>query len=72
MIVRCGKQKPSFYRSAQGLQGTVATRGRGIIWLDDLTCTGQETSLAQCRRLTYNTGYAGCSHFEDARVICSN
>lgn len=58
--------------SAQGLQGTTTTGGHGIIWLDDLNCTGQETSLAQCRRLLYNIGYAACSHNEDARVICSN
>lgn len=58
--------------SAQGLQGTQTTGGHGIIWLAYLTCTGKETSLAQCRRLYYDIGYAGCSHIEDARVICSN
>lgn len=58
--------------SAQGLQGTPTTGGQGIIWLDDVQCTGSETSLAQCRRLAYDIGYAGCGHYEDARVICHN
>lgn len=60
----------SLQRSAQGLQGTSTTGGQGIIWLDDVQCTGSETSLAQCRRTSFDIGFANCGHSEDARVIC--
>lgn len=63
-------ETPFLDRSAQGLQGTPTTGGHGVIWLDDVMCTGSETSLAQCGRRTYDIGFAGCSHPEDARVIC--
>lgn len=66
------KHNLSFQRSAHGLQGTPTTGGQGIIWLQDVQCTGSETSLAQCRRLVNDIGYAGCIHQEDARVICHN
>lgn len=58
--------------SAQGLQGTPTTGGQGIIWLDDVQCTGSETSLAQCRGNSFDIGFANCGHSEDARVICHN
>lgn len=61
-----------YHGSAQGLHGTPTTGGQGIIWLDDVECSGSETSLAQCRRKFYDIGYAACSHSEDARVICQN
>ncbi|XP_025102846.1 uncharacterized protein LOC112569301 [Pomacea canaliculata] len=43
--------------------------GSGLIILDDLMCTGEETSLDECdhRGFTEND----CSHSEDVGIICS-
>ena len=42
--------------------------GRGIIWLDDLECTGNETRLVDCN--DGDVGDANCRHNDDANVIC--
>ena len=43
--------------------------GSGPIWLDSVTCTGSESTLASCGHLGLNiTRY--CGHWEDAGVIC--
>jgi len=41
-----------------------------MIWLDDLHCTGTETSLVDC---THN-GWAvhNCGHNEDVSVVCND
>ena len=43
-------------------------QGTGDIYLDDLECTGSETSIFYCR----NNGYGNhnCNHCEDAGVFC--
>ena len=43
--------------------------GSGTIWLDDLQCTGEETSLAACR----NNGWYdhNCNHDEDVSIMCN-
>ncbi|CAI5683597.1 deleted in malignant brain tumors 1 protein isoform X1 [Oreochromis niloticus] len=43
--------------------------GQGMIWLDDVNCLGNETSLVHCRRPSF--GENNCGHGEDAGVICS-
>lgn len=43
--------------------------GTGQIWLDDLSCTGTETDIADCPNITW--GYHNCWHGEDAGVACS-
>ncbi|XP_059897442.1 deleted in malignant brain tumors 1 protein-like isoform X3 [Gadus macrocephalus] len=43
--------------------------GRGNVWLDDLECFGNETSLMQCKRRHF--GLSRCNHMEDAGVQCS-
>ena len=48
------------YRSARFGQGS------GDVLLDDLACTGRETSLFQCR----HNDIPDCSHSEDASVSC--
>ena len=42
--------------------------GSGQIWLDDLDCTGHESSLFSCRHR--GVGIHDCDHSEDAGVIC--
>ncbi|XP_021351066.1 deleted in malignant brain tumors 1 protein-like isoform X2 [Mizuhopecten yessoensis] len=42
--------------------------GKGVIWMDDVECTGEEESLADCRRKAWGTH--NCNHDEDAGVLC--
>uniref|UniRef100_A0A8C3NWG4 Soluble scavenger receptor cysteine-rich domain-containing protein SSC5D n=1 Tax=Cyanoderma ruficeps TaxID=181631 RepID=A0A8C3NWG4_9PASS len=43
-------------------------RGSGPIWLDDVTCTGEEPDLFRCAHRTW--GQHNCHHGEDAGVVC--
>jgi len=42
--------------------------GTGPIWLDDLQCTGNETSLINCTHRGW--GVHNCSHDEDVSILC--
>ncbi|XP_016122208.1 soluble scavenger receptor cysteine-rich domain-containing protein SSC5D-like [Sinocyclocheilus grahami] len=42
--------------------------GSGEIWMDEINCTGTESSLMNCRTLGW--GIHDCEHSEDAGVIC--
>ncbi|NXS47340.1 DMBT1 protein, partial [Balaeniceps rex] len=48
-----------------------ASFGRGLdpIWLDRVACIGEENALEECRARPW--GLNGCTHEEDAGVVCS-
>ena len=43
-------------------------RGKGIIWMDDVDCVGNETSIGDCSHPGF--GNHNCFHFEDVGLIC--
>ncbi|XP_062509432.1 deleted in malignant brain tumors 1 protein-like isoform X2 [Corticium candelabrum] len=45
-------------------------QGRGPVWLDNVVCTGQETSIDKCKHSGW--GVHNCGHSEDAGVFCSD
>ncbi|KXJ10129.1 Neurotrypsin, partial [Exaiptasia diaphana] len=49
------------------------TFGEGIdpIWLDDVTCNGNETRIQDCSRYGGLWGNHNCAHSEDVGIICS-
>ena len=43
-------------------------QGTGQIWLDDVQCVGNETSISHCNHL--GLGAHNCHHRKDAGVVC--
>ena len=44
--------------------------GNGTIWMDDVACTGSETSIGSCMHNGW--GMHNCIHGEDVSVVCGN
>ncbi|XP_061095004.1 deleted in malignant brain tumors 1 protein-like [Conger conger] len=44
-------------------------QGSGLMWLNNVTCSGNESSLTQCQHPGFGSNF--CSHYEDVGVICS-
>ncbi len=42
--------------------------GSGAIWLDNVVCQPNDTSLMECQHNDW--GQTNCGHWEDAGVIC--
>ncbi|ROI15309.1 Deleted in malignant brain tumors 1 protein [Anabarilius grahami] len=45
-------------------------QGSGQIWMDDINCAGNESSLKNCR--TPGWGIHDCGHHKDAGIICNS
>ena len=59
-----------------GFAGAVAAnwsaafgRGEGKIWMDEVQCTGNESSFKECNHQGW--GSHNCGHREDAGVMCT-
>lgn len=57
------------YSGAVAIPHAVFGEGLGLIFLDDTSCTGNETRLEQCGHL--GIGASNCFHDEDVSVVCA-
>ncbi|OCT70142.1 hypothetical protein XELAEV_18037063mg [Xenopus laevis] len=44
-------------------------QGKGTIWLDNVRCSGTESSIAECE--SNGWGISDCKHSEDVGILCS-
>ncbi|XP_065904057.1 deleted in malignant brain tumors 1 protein-like [Dysidea avara] len=60
-----------FGSSGRATYSATFGQGTGPIWLDGISCRGNEYNLANCTHLGYGVLYS-CSHREDAGVVCNS
>lgn len=51
------------------LGSAVFGRGKGVIWLDTLNCTGNESSILECEHGVFGN-IKGCTEYSDSGVMC--
>jgi len=68
-LIHCTYAFTFIYFSYKGKAiGTRYGAGTGAIWLDNLHCIGNETSIANCSHAGW--GEHNCEHREDVSVSC--
>ncbi|NXN91312.1 DMBT1 protein, partial [Rhinopomastus cyanomelas] len=56
-------------RALAATRGASFGQGSGPVWLDDVSCSGTEAALSQCRAGPW--GRHNCEHGEDAGTVCA-
>ena len=57
-----------FEGALEALSSAAFGEGTGQIWLDNMQCKGEETSISHCAHSGW--GVHNCGHSEDAGVVC--
>lgn len=57
-----------FERALKRFRDAEFGEGTGVIWMDDVNCTGTETAISQCRHTGWRV--TDCVHSKDVSVIC--
>ena len=50
------------------LRSAAYGQGKGVIWMDDVSCTGSETAISKCKHRGWRV--TDCVHNQDAGVVC--
>ena len=59
-----------FGSSGTAIESAYFGQGSGSVWLDSVTCTGNESTLLECGHLGIGVTRS-CNHLKDASVVCN-